>query len=116
MDAIDVARRQRRPDRALVHVDALIAASRVASRWRVLRAELLDETGRASEATAERRRALLEAERLVARRGAPIAFLERGRARLALGDRRGAREDLDRALRRAPQLVEARRLLAEASQ
>lgn len=109
---IRVERRRGRLDRAIAHLDVIIGAARVAPRWRVERAELLAELGRASEAERERARALGDAERMLVRRASPSALVERARARIALGQHREAIADLELALRRAPQLAEARRLLA----
>ena len=112
MAAIDAHRRLGHPERALAHTDALIAAARVAPRWRVLRAELLDAMGRSTEARAERERALADAERMLERRRSPLALLERGRAFLALGHTEDAARDLRQSLLRAPDQREARVLLA----
>lgn len=103
-----------RPREALVHVDALIAASRVAPRWLVRRAALLTALGRSREAAAALALAESHAERMVRRRRSALALLERGRVRLAQGRRAEAIRDLEQALRRAPRLTEARALLAEA--
>ncbi|MFK7987302.1 MAG: tetratricopeptide repeat protein [Sandaracinaceae bacterium] len=113
--ALIAAERQRgAPQRALPHVDALIAASRVAPRWRVLRAEVLVAMGRDDSAREELDRALAEADRMVRRRASPLSLMERGRVHLARGERAAARADLQQAIRRAPRLREAQTLLIEA--
>jgi tetratricopeptide (TPR) repeat protein len=104
-------RARHRSDRALAHLDWMIAHGQIAPRFLVLRAELLDELSRPSEAQRARTLALTQAERMWTARRSPLALMERGRALLALGRRSEAIADLEQALRRAPQLSEARRLL-----
>lgn len=58
--------------------------------------------GQAAKAKRLLKQALEQAERHVARRGSAASYVARARARLALGDRDGARADLDVALGRAP--------------
>jgi len=109
---ITIQTRMGRLDAAIAHVDVLVSQAQVATRFLVLRASLLERQGRSAEARRDRELALAQAEALYARRPSPLALMERGRARLALGQRAAAREDLERASRQAPQLFEARDLLS----
>jgi tetratricopeptide (TPR) repeat protein len=97
--------------RALVHADALVAAARATSRFRVMRARIYEAQGEHERALAEREAALADAERVLSRRNSALARLERARALLALGRDAEALDDLRRVVRRAPILAEARSLL-----
>lgn len=110
--AYELARRIGAYDAAIGYVDEVLASHPAATGWRVMRAAALADAGRAGAARAELTRALADADARVARRASPLALQERGRVLLALGRHGEARRDLEQALRRAPRLVEARRLLA----
>lgn len=100
--------------RALAHVDAAAAQSRVDTKWLLLRGSILEAMGRSGEARRAREAALAEAQRLMARRPSAMALAARGEAFLALGRTREAIADLEQATVRAPRMTEARALLAEA--
>jgi len=102
-------------DRALTHASALVASSRAPSRFLLLRALAHEGLGDAARAREDRLAALADAERVLARRGSAMARLARARALLALGRTDEARADLERVVRRAPQLDEARVLLHRVS-
>ncbi len=99
------------PARALVHADALVSAARATARFRVMRARVYEAQGRTALARAEREAALLDAERVLERRGSALARLERARALHSLGRDDEAVADLRRVIRRAPALTEAHALL-----
>jgi tetratricopeptide (TPR) repeat protein len=99
------------PERALIHADALVDAARAKARFRVMRARVYEAEGRTALARSEREAALVDAERVLARRNSALARLERARALLALGREAEALDDLRRVVRRAPALSEARSLL-----
>ncbi len=104
-----LARVERDPARAKALVDARLRSARVKTRWLLLRADVQSD---ASAAAADRRAAVEEAERLVARRPTPLALTERATAYVAVGRRTDAIADLRRALRRAPSFTRAQTLLA----
>ena len=99
---------------ALREADVLVAQSRGASRFLVLRADVLQALGRHVEARRTRESALQEARQRFSERPSALALLERGRSLLALGRLQEAESDLEQALRRAPRMREAHGLLAEA--
>ncbi len=90
----------------------LLASAPVKTRWLLVRAELRAAGGHAESAAADRRAALAEAQRLVARRPTPLAWTARAAALHALGRDAEARRDLERALKRSPELTPATELLA----
>lgn len=111
---IDVETRRGRLDRALALVDEAMGRANNDGRWLLRRAAVLEAAGRGAEARRDRLAALAEADRRLARRPAPAALMERGRALIALGRWAEAVTDLEQALRRAPRLREASVLLARA--
>ncbi|MEQ9495472.1 MAG: tetratricopeptide repeat protein [Deltaproteobacteria bacterium] len=104
----ELARVEPDPARAKSLIDARLRSARVKTRWLLLRAEVQSD---ASAAAADRRAAVEEAERLVARRPTPLALTERATAYVAVGRRTDAVADLRRALRRAPSFTRAQALL-----
>ncbi|MGE3635596.1 MAG: tetratricopeptide repeat protein, partial [Sandaracinaceae bacterium] len=112
--AVALARRSGRYDDALALIEPVVARTPSATYWRVLRAAVLADLGRAREARRELDQALALADAQVARRGSPLALQERARVLVELGRLDDARHDLTRALARAPSLIDARRLLAMA--
>lgn len=111
---VDLERRRRHFGEALAQVDALMGHARVRTRWLLLRADVLAESGDARGARQAREAALEDAERLLSRRPSALAFLGRARALLALGHAERAIADAERALRSSPRLTEARAVLTAA--
>lgn len=99
--------------RAAALVTELVETSPVKAEWLLLRAEIHAEARQPGRARADRLRALAELDRLLAARPTAARRLSRARVKLALGQEREARSDLDQVLRQAPRLEEARALLAE---
>ena len=89
-------RRLGRHDDALGEVDAIAALSRVDSRWLLLRGDILEDAGRATEARAARMEAVEQARRLLGRRGSVAVRLTYARALLAAGRRAEAETQLVR--------------------
>ena len=89
-------------DAALSQIDSALAQARVGTRWLLLRAEVLEESGQAEPARLARFEALAEANRLVSRRNSVIAQVDRARVYIALDRPEEAIEDLRSALRRTP--------------
>ena len=115
-ELVEVERRRGNYSRALAVIDGAIAEADVATRWFLMRAEVMEEAGHDQLAVQNRKRALADAERLVEVRKSPAALARRGEARLALGRVDEAIADLAQAVRRAPHMERARRLLATAKQ
>jgi tetratricopeptide (TPR) repeat protein len=114
--AAELALKRGNHDRALRHVAALIEHARVDTRWELMRGRILQKAGRPDQAREARERALKSAGGLLEVRRSAAAFMSRGRARLALGQREAAIADLQRALQQAPHLQRARALLERAQQ
>jgi tetratricopeptide (TPR) repeat protein len=110
---IRVERARGRFPRALGLVTELVEASPAKADWLLLRAEIHDQARQPANARRDRLRALAELDRALATRPTALKRLSRAKAYLALGRAREARIDLDRVVRQAPRLEEARALLAE---
>ena len=99
-------------DEALRIIDEELADAVVATPWLLRRSEVLRSSGREEEAQRTLRRALKEANRVIARRSVPVHRVTRARILRALGDLAAARRDLEIALETAPGYQAARELLA----
>jgi tetratricopeptide (TPR) repeat protein len=99
-------------DAALVLAGEDIAHAAVKTHAYLRRAEIFRAAGRKRDAVVDLERALIEADRDVARRPTGLALHARARVFLALGRNEAARRDLTSALERSPRFAEARELLA----
>lgn len=106
--AFHLAQHLNEPSTAITLMTPLIERSRLRTRWLLLRAEALQASGQTKRAHQDRLLALADAERGAHKRPSALAFLRRAKARHALGDLKEAREDLERCLRVAPHLQQAR--------
>ena len=95
---IEVERRQGHFAEALAEIERVLTVARVDTEWLLLRAAVLDEAGRPSEAAHNRLAALAEANRLIAIRPSARAHLMRAEALVSLGRYSEARPDLDVAI------------------
>lgn len=108
VEAFHLAQRLNEPDIGVAMMTPLVEKSRLRTPWLLLRAEALQSSGKTKQAHQDRLLALADAERGAHKRPSALAFLRRAKARHALGDLKGAREDLKRSLRTAPHLPQAR--------
>lgn len=109
---IETLRTLSQHEEALRALQPLLDRAHAKGRWLLLRAEILRDAGRDTEARRANEEALVEAERLFARRHSVAARLERARALLAVGRREEARTELRRIAAASPHLApEANALL-----
>ncbi|HKQ47851.1 MAG TPA: tetratricopeptide repeat protein [Phycisphaerae bacterium] len=92
-------------------IDEAIAQADVKTEWYLRRADVQAAAGNSVQAACDRKAALAEADRAVARRPTALRLLTRARVFVALGQPEKAATDLRAALRKAPGLVEAAELL-----
>lgn len=109
---IRVERRRARGDKALTLVDEALAQTPAAAPLRLLRAEVLEELGRAAEARAERMATLAAIDADLRQRPTDLRKLTRARALAALGRRAEAQREVRAVLARSPALPEAREVAA----
>lgn len=102
-----------RPEPALALVEAALAKEPRSAEWLMAKARALKVAGRPGAARETLIEALEIAEHAVERRATPLLIAQRAEVRLALGDRAGARRDLDLALHRGPPFPRAVELAAE---
>lgn len=100
-----------RYDAALDLIDEVLPTVHVKTHWLLRRAEILDAAGRTQQAHAERRRALIEADRALTRRATAINRFARAKVYVAMGKRAEAVGDLNAAIARSPGFAEAKELL-----
>ncbi len=102
-----------RADAAIAAIAPVMARATIRTRWLLLRARAHDAAGRPADATADRAAALRDADRALQKRRSPLLLVDRAQARLASGDRTGARADALEAMGRAPQYAPAASLFLE---
>jgi tetratricopeptide (TPR) repeat protein len=111
---VRVERRRKNFERALALVDEVLAVAPLKADLRLVRAEVLADAGRSSDAERERLEALREIDSAIASKPNDLRRLTRARAYLALRRIPDARAELEGILSRSPKLTEAEALLAEA--
>lgn len=110
--AIDIEIKRQRFDSALKLIDEQIARLPVRTEWYLRRARVLEISGRAADAAADRKKALADAERMVRLKPVGTSFCARAKVFIALGRLEDARSDLNRALTKSPRYRDAQQLLA----
>jgi tetratricopeptide (TPR) repeat protein len=110
---IRVETRRGRYDAALRLINDAERIATAKTVWRLQRAEVLRVAGRVEESWRSLNHALVEAERVLARRRSPLNLYQRARVHLGLGDTTAARRDLQAALQTAPRFKKAQTLLGE---
>ncbi len=110
---IRVETRRGHHDAALALIDDAERSATTRTVWHLQRAEVLRAAGRSEESRRSLEHALVEAERVLARRRSPLNLYQRARVHVALGDTSAARRDLQAALQAAPRFKKAQALLVE---
>ena len=111
---VDVERSRGETDEALRWIDGAIEAADVKTTWLLLRAEVLADLDRPTDAHRVRLRALEEADRLMRKRRSALALRDRARVLMSVNRPTDAIRDLEAALRKSPTMLELHQLLAKA--
>lgn len=109
--AIDIEIKRQSFDSALKLIDEQIARLPVRTEWYLRRASVLEISGRAADAAADRQKALADAERMVRLKPVGTSFCARAKVLIALGRLDDARSDLNLALTKSPRYRDAQQLL-----
>jgi tetratricopeptide (TPR) repeat protein len=98
---------------AILLIDQQLATAPVRTGLLLRRADVHEQAGRTKQAKEDREQALIEADKVLARRATGIHLLSRARAYIALGRPEEAKRDLERVVQKSPKFLEAKNLLAE---
>lgn len=108
---IEVA--QRRFAEAISLINQQLKTSPVKTGLLLRRAEVHEKAGQSTQAREDREQALVEADKVLAKRSSGIHLFSRAKVYVALGRLQEAKRDLERVIHGSPNFLEAKNLLAK---